>query len=131
MSDLQGSSIRERYAQLLPVEKAFLLLALLFFFPGCVYAIVASLGSSSTQMARAPGGLPASWREACDYVYTFGAGRLDDEHCVKMIRDRPVGMSEAERVWRIKISNQQSECIRTARTEQGKDACRMQYPTNW
>jgi hypothetical protein len=82
-------------------------------------------------VAHAPGGVPASWREACDYVYTYGAGRLPDENCVKMIRDRPAGFSEAEWVRRIKIGNQQSECIRNARTEQGKDACRMQYPTNW
>src|SRR5258707_4643559 len=130
MSNLQGSSIRERYAQFTPVEKALLWFGLLFFFPGCIYAIVASMGSSSTQLAQAPGGIPASWREACNYVYTYGAGPLDDAQCARMVRDRPAGWSEAVWVSRIKISSQQSECIRTATTPQGKDACRMQYPVN-
>lgn len=128
--------MQARYAQLSMFEKIAFWFGLLVFFPACVLVIIFLPDSRSTApaaptVATTSSGIPASWREACNYVYTYGAGPLDDAQCARMVRDRPAGWSEAVWVSRIKISNQQAECIRTATTPQGKDACRMQYPVNW
>jgi hypothetical protein len=99
--------------------------------PGGIWMIIDFSNSRSAAAGSTPSGIPASWRDACNYVDTFGAGPLDDAHCARMIRERPSQFSEAEFLRRIKISGLQDSCIQSARTEQGRDACRMQYPTNW
>ena len=128
--------LQEKYVQLSTTEKVRFWIGVLVVLPACIWAIT-SLPNSRSSAPAAPAmgtplsGIPASWREACNYVYTFGAGPLDDAQCARMIRDRPAGWSEAVWVYRLKISNQQAECIRTATTAQGKDACRMRYPVDW
>jgi hypothetical protein len=134
----QPGSFQARYAQLSTAEKVRFWIGVLVFLPACIWVITLLPDSRSssapvapTAVSTASSGMPAGWREACDYVYTYGAGRLSDDQCAKLVQDRPAGWPEAEWVRRIKVSNQQAECIREARTAQGKDACRMQYPMNW
>ena len=126
--------LQEKYVQLSTTEKVRFWIGVLVVLPACIWAITLLPDSRSS----APGargvastttsGIPASWRDACDYSYAdLVSGPVSDERCAQIVRDRPTGWPEADWVRRIKVSGQEARCEAGAQTAQGKDACRMQY----
>lgn len=126
--------LQERYTQLSTVEKVRFWIGVLVVLPACIWAITllpnsrSSAPAAPTVVSTTSSGIPASWRDACNYSYAdLVSGPVSDERCAKIVQDRPTGWPEADWVRRIKVSGQEARCEAGARTLQGKDACRMQY----